>query len=89
MELQKINKGGLIMEKKLSIITGNIEKGGTGKTTTIYNLGGYAVENLGMKVLYMMKISRKTYQNDFLMLSVKRKERIQSIIYIFMDQLNL
>ncbi len=42
MELQKINKGGLIMEKKLSIITGNIEKGGTGKTTTIYNLGGYA-----------------------------------------------
>ncbi|MCH0351798.1 AAA family ATPase, partial [Enterococcus faecium] len=41
------------MEKKLSIITGNIEKGGTGKTTTIYNLGGYAVENLGMKVLYI------------------------------------
>ncbi|EJX88561.1 hypothetical protein HMPREF1367_00475 [Enterococcus faecium ERV38] len=53
MELQKFNKGGLIMEKKLSIITGNIEKGGTGKTTTIYNLGGYAVENLGMKVLYI------------------------------------
>lgn len=26
MELQKVNKGGLIMEKKLSIITGNIEK---------------------------------------------------------------
>lgn len=41
------------MEKKLSIITGNIEKGGTGKTTTIYNLGGYAVEELGMKVLYI------------------------------------
>ncbi len=53
MELQKINKGGLKSWKRsLSIITGTLKKGGTGKTTTIYNLGGYAVENLGLKVLY-------------------------------------
>ncbi len=53
MELQKINKGGFNHGKEVVNHSGNIEKGGTGKTTTIYNLGGYAVENLGMKVLYI------------------------------------
>ncbi len=80
MELQKINKGGLIMEKKLSIITGNIEKGGTGKTTTIYNLGGYAVENLGMKVLYIDEDKSQNLSKRFPDAFSKAKERIQSII---------
>ncbi|XIO49338.1 hypothetical protein N8D25_16680 (plasmid) [Enterococcus faecium] len=39
------------MEKKLSIITGNIEKGGTGKTTIPILQVDMLSKILGMKVL--------------------------------------